>query len=96
MATYDETIYTAACDICDEIYGTDYDWSMGWHQFPSEAEDEAVNGTWTRVDGQLICESEDDDHQTARGTKPEPDPRPTPGPGQIALTLNPSPHWIAT
>lgn len=96
MATYDETIYTAACDLCDEIYGTDYDWSAGWHQYPSEAEAEAERGTWTRIDGQLICDTNDDEHNTARN--PEPEPRPTPGPGQLELIPHRTkrPTWIAT
>jgi hypothetical protein len=83
MGTYDETIYTAACDVCDELFGTDFDWSLGWHQFPSEAEEDAVQGGWTVVDGQLICESQDDDHQAARHVVP--DTRPKPGHGQLTL-----------
>lgn len=85
MGTYDITIYTATCDVgdCEEIYGDEDDWSYGWWEFASDAEDEAVSGSWTKVDGLLICESEDEQHQAARHIGP--DSRPKPGHGQLTI-----------
>lgn len=89
MGTWDITIQTACCDVepCEAIYGDEDDWSVGWWEFANDAEDEAIRGTWTRVDGLLICESQDEAHQAARHI--EPDHRPKPGPGQLTLI----PHW---
>lgn len=83
MGTYDETVYTAACDVCDALREEIGDW-MGWYQFASEAEDEAIRAGWTSVNGLLICKVDDEDHRAARGEEGE-DDRPKPGPGQLVL-----------
>lgn len=86
MGTYDITIFTAACDVgdCDATFGDDDDWSDGWVDLSSNAEDIAIRrGRWTQVDGVLICTAQDREHDDARGAAD--DPRPRPGPGQSAM-----------
>jgi hypothetical protein len=85
MGVYDETVYTAACDVCDELFGAEYDWSLGWSLYSTECEDMAIRGGWTKTDDELICDSTDENHKTAR--KGDPDTRPKPGPGQLAINL---------
>lgn len=85
MGTYDVTIYTATCDVgdCESTYGDDDDWSWDWSEWQSEAEEIAIRGGWTRVDGVLICKVQDEEHAEARGDLD--DGRPKPGAGQLAL-----------
>ncbi|MEU1284959.1 hypothetical protein [Kitasatospora sp. NPDC005856] len=88
MGTYDITIHTAACDVetCDEVFGDYDDFSCGWAEFSRECEAFALRGGWTKnVNGLLICEALDEDHDEARDA--ELDTRPKPGPGQLVLVL---------
>jgi len=88
MGTYDITIYTATCDVgdCESMHGQPDDFGWDWYEFSSDCEAAAIRGGWTKnADGLLICESDDADHEEARGHWP--DTRPKPGPGQLVLAL---------
>jgi hypothetical protein len=88
VGTYDITLHTAVCDVgdCEEMYGDPEDFGWDWSEFSSEAEEIAIRqGGWTRIDRTLICKTDDNEHNEARGHWP--DTRPKPGPGQLAINL---------
>lgn len=83
MGTYDVSLYTAACDVCDQLHGDPEDFGWDWYEFSGTCESAAIRAGWTLEGGLLVCTADDDDHQLARGISP--DGRPLPGPGQIEL-----------
>jgi hypothetical protein len=87
MGTFDIRLYTATCDVggCEEIHGDTDDFGWDWYEYHSEAETAAIRIGWTKIDDVLICKTDDEQHNEARGQQA--DTRPKPGPGQLALTL---------
>lgn len=71
-------LWSARCTVCGEPFDEEY----GHHSTVGEVIEQAVDGDWTDLDGRLICDAQDRDHDAARTTGPQPT---APIPGQHPL-----------